>query len=125
MSIFHAQSVEEVLRELKTTLVGLPSEEVLVRAAHYGKNAFPKPKKPSPLAALLRELNNAFVYVLIAASLLSFFSGKKTDAAIIAAIVVANAAIGFAQRRKAEHAIEALENMLVDTANIWRGGGPI
>ena len=122
MNNFHAQSVEEVLRKLNTTQAGLSGEEARARLARYGKNEFPKPKKPSPFTALLGEFKSTFVYVLIAAAILSFFSGKRTDAAIIAAIVVANAAIGFAQRRKAEHAIEALENMLVDTANIWRDG---
>src|SRR3989344_6604266 len=46
---------------------------------------------------LLRQFKSAFVYLLIAASLISFVLGERIDAALILLFIVINAALGFYQ----------------------------
>jgi len=122
MNAFHAQSIEEVLRQVRTVPDGLSTEEAKRRLAEFGPNELPAPPKPSVLRVFLNEFRSMFVYVLLAAGALSFGIGKTTDASVILVIVIANAIIGFLQRRKAERAIEALQQMLVETAKVYRDG---
>ena len=56
------------------------------------------------------------------AALVSLAVGESIDAAIIAAIVLANAALGYAQEARAEGAARALRSVLAPSAVVVRGG---
>ncbi|MDP3963849.1 MAG: HAD-IC family P-type ATPase [bacterium] len=122
MPTFHTISFEQIFAELHTSPGGLSSEEAKRRLAEFGPNAFPQPPKPSVLLEFLSEFKSGFVYVLFAAGGISVAIGHNADAMVIGGIVIANAIVGFLQRRKAERAIEALEKMLVSTAQVLRDG---
>ena len=60
--------------------------------------------------------------ILLIAIGLSFAVGEVTDAAIILAIVIASATLGFTQEYRSEKAVEALKKMTSPTASVLRDG---
>ena len=62
------------------------------------------------------------IYVLLAAGVISVLLGEQGDAAIIAAVVLLNAAVGVAQEGKAQKALESLKQMTKLKAVVKRDG---
>ena len=60
--------------------------------------------------------------LLAAAALVSVAIGERLDAAVIAAVVILNAGIGYTQERGAERAVAGLRRLLRDTAVVIRDG---
>ncbi len=104
---WHALSVDETLRRVESSPVGLALEAVSARRARDGPNALRESEAVKPLQILLRQLQSLLVGLLIVAGLVSGLLGEWLDAAVILAIVVLNAAIGFFQEWRAETAIAA------------------
>jgi len=62
------------------------------------------------------------VLLLIVAAAVSFFLHEYTDATVIMAIIVLNAALGFAQDYRAERALAALKKLAVPVVRVRRDG---
>ena len=95
--VWHAQSTDAALAALAATAQGLTQAEAEQRLAAHGPNSLPTPPAPSALMRLLRQFNNLLLYVLMAAATVTAFMGHWVDTGVIAAVVVLNAVIGFAQ----------------------------
>ncbi len=108
----HHLSSEEALRKLKSSRDGLTGPESATRLAHFGPNAI-KARNKTPLVVLfLRQLANPLAYILMVAVLVKLFVKGVLDAAVIGAVLVLMAVIGFVQELRAERAMEALKNMV-------------
>ncbi|PIY62087.1 ATPase [Candidatus Uhrbacteria bacterium CG_4_10_14_0_8_um_filter_58_22] len=119
----HAQPADEVVSQLSVDPVhGLTLEEAALRLAECGPNELPKPKKRSPLLLFFGQFNNRLIYILLAATVISFLSGQRNDAYGILLAVLVNAVFGFWQERKAEVAIEQLQAMIVPESTVLRDG---
>ena len=70
----------------------------------------------------LRQLSSPITLILLAATAVSAFVGEVADAAIIAAIVLASAAVGFRQEYAAGRAIDELLARVQVMARVRRGG---
>ncbi|MEZ4223688.1 MAG: cation-translocating P-type ATPase [Polyangiaceae bacterium] len=139
-----AQGVREIqaykLSETRTCAVlgvdpnqGLSAEEAGRRRAMDGENRLAeRPPRPA-YVVLLAQLTDVTVLALIAAAVLSVllaeweragqaFLQRFGDAIAIAFIVVINAVIGFAQERKAEHALRALRALGAPESRVLREG---
>jgi Ca2+-transporting ATPase len=114
--------LHEVYAKLKTSASGLSPGEAEERLKKYGPNVLKARKKTSPLILFLSQFNNFLIYLLIAATVVSFVIGEALDAAVIAAIIALNAILGFIQEYKAERSIEALRKLIVLEASALRGG---
>lgn len=68
------------------------------------------------------QFNNILIYVLIASSIVTALLAHYIDTAIILAVVIANAIIGYIQEGKAEKAMEAIKHMLAIHASVLRDG---
>src|SRR5262249_37206204 len=120
---WHAVAADDVVRRLDTnTGRGLDAAEASRRLAKYGPNRLPEGKKQGPLMRFLLQFNNILVYVLLAAGFVKLMIGLWLDAAIILAVVVINALLGFIQEGKAEKALDSIRNMLSAEARAIRGG---
>jgi len=119
---WHSQSKEEVIKELGTSHTGLSQEEAKHRLEKYGKNEIKKKDGFKALKILLEQFNSFFIYILLAAIVISLFIQNYTDAIVISVIVILNASIGFFQQYKAELAIDSLKKLLVPTSIVVRGG---
>ncbi|MBN9230358.1 MAG: cation-transporting P-type ATPase [Legionella sp.] len=117
---WHEQSKETILATLNTTELGLSEEESQSRLKVYGFNRLPEPKRTSTFFRFLLQFHNILIYVLLAAALVTFFLQHWVDTAVILAVVIINALIGFIQEGKAEKALDAIRKMLSPTATVVR-----
>ena len=123
VAAWHALSGAEVVERLATNPEkGLNPSEASVRLQKYGPNRLPEGRKRGPFARFLSQFNNVLVYVLLAAGFIKLMLNLWIDAAIIFAVVVLNALLGFIQEGKAEKALDSIRNMLSAEARTLRGG---
>ncbi|MBM3984199.1 MAG: HAD-IC family P-type ATPase [Planctomycetes bacterium] len=122
VSDWHALAPEEALRALDAAPGGLKAEEAARRLALAGPNALPEPARRHPLLRFLAQFNNALIYFLLFAAVAAAVLGHFVDAAVIVAVVVVNAVIGFVQEGKAEAALEAMRRMISPRASVLRDG---
>jgi Ca2+-transporting ATPase len=118
-----AAPVEQTAAALRTSpTTGLTSAEASRRLAVEGANELRGDPGPQVWRLLLDQLKGMVIWLLIAASLLSFALGEAADAIAIAAIVVLNAAVGFYQEYRSGKAIAALRRMAAPQVRVVRDG---
>jgi P-type Ca2+ transporter type 2C len=123
MAQAHALSAEEVAAALGVDPAsGLVEREAARRLEELGANELAVPRRPPYLRLALSQLIDPLVLLLIAAAAVSFLIGDSIEGAAIAAIVVLNGALGFAQEARAERAVLALRGGLDERARVVRGG---
>lgn len=115
-------SKEDALSTLGSMPQGLSVEEASRRLAQYGPNELIREKPKGPLYYILKQINQPLIYVLLAAAIVTAYIAEWIDTAVILAVVMANAAIGFIQESKAGRAIEELIKFSVTSAKVRRGG---
>lgn len=123
--LFYLKSEEETLDALHTTRDGLSAAEAKKRLDEYGHNELEEAQKRSLLAKFLDQFKDLMIIILLVAAALSVITeGTEglTDALIILAVVVLNAAFGVYQEGQAEAAIEALKDMSSQVARVSRDG---
>lgn len=121
---FHALDVEAAVRVLQTDRDhGLSVSEASARLVARGPNVIGGVEGEGPLRLLLEQLSDPLVILLlIAAGISGFVLDEITDAAVILAIVVLNAILGFVQQYRAERALSRLREMAAPTAAVVRAG---
>ena len=124
--MWFSQSKEEVLNKLNVDPVtGLSSKEATHRLEKYGENKLKANSKKGLFSLLLGQLKDVLIYVLIAATIVTFAIGEYVDAIIILLVISLNAVIGVIQEYKAEKAIEALQQMTTPKSLVRRDGNLI
>ena len=124
-ALFYTQSKEEVLKELDSSIEGLSTAQAQERLATYGHNELDEGEKRSLLSKFIDQFKDLMIIILLTAAALSVITEGMdglTDAMIILAVVVLNAAFGVYQEGQAEAAIEALKNMSSSMARVRRDG---
>ncbi len=119
---WHAKDIDSILGNLESSLNGLGSVESKKRLSKYGLNQIKRKNKDGALKLLWRQINNPLIWVLIGSSTLATALGKITDGLVVLSVVVVNTIIGFIQEFKAGKAIEALNDMVPETATVMRDG---
>ncbi len=120
---WHALTAEDALREWAVDRAqGLSDQQVQERRAEFGANEMTARPGTPAWVRFLQQFNQALVYILLAATIVSAALGEWVDAAVIFGVIFINAIIGFIQESKAEKAIEALSKMVRTEANVRRGG---
>jgi H+-transporting ATPase len=109
---FAALSVDETLKQLQADPVtGLTDIEAKRRIDQYGHNEVAE-KRQNPLVGFLKRFWGLTAWMLEIAIVLSFVLGKYLDLYIIAALLLVNAILGFAQEQQATRAVKALKQKL-------------
>jgi magnesium-transporting ATPase (P-type) len=119
---WHTLPAAEALAQLGATAEGLPEAEARARLATHGPNRLPEPPRRSALARFLLQFHNILIYVLLGSAVITAGLGHVVDTAVILAVVIANAVIGYIQEGKAEKALEAIRHMLAPRASVLRAG---
>ncbi|MBE0596794.1 MAG: HAD-IC family P-type ATPase, partial [Desulfuromonadales bacterium] len=119
---WHALTAEETLSRLESRPQGLSPAEAAQRLASHGPNRLPPPWRPGALRRFLAQFHNVLIYVLLLAAVVTALLGHWVDFAVILAVVVINALIGFVQEGKAEKALESIRSLLSLQAMVLRGG---
>lgn len=112
---------DELLRELGSRKEGLDSAEAARRLANIGPNNI-ELHDTRWHQMLAHQFRSSFVYLLLAASIISFVLGEAIDAALILAFIIINTLIGFFQEYKAERALKILGSIVTRTARVIRDG---
>lgn len=123
MTMWHARSSEDVLEHGDSNAHrGLTSAVAAGRREKHGPNALPEAQRRGPIRRFVAQINSPLIYVLIAASVVTFLLDDYLDTWVIAGVVVINAIIGFVQEGKAEKALDAVRGLLADHAVVIRDG---
>jgi P-type Ca2+ transporter type 2C len=116
-------AVSEVVADLATSVdSGLSTQVAAERLALAGPNRLPVPR-PKPAASILAgHLTSLPVLMLGGAAVLSVAGGAVLEAAVIVAVVAANAAVGFVTERRVERILTSLQNASIPQAVVRRDG---
>ncbi|MGP1449343.1 MAG: cation-transporting P-type ATPase, partial [Filifactor alocis] len=78
------RSVQDVLQEFRISLdAGLNTEQVSENQKKYGLNQLKEANKKTFLSKVADQFKDFLILILLAASVVSFSIGEKTDAMII------------------------------------------
>ena len=119
---WHAIEPAGACERLACTPEGLCEDEVQQRQESFGPNRLKPPQRTGPIKRFLLHFHNVVIYVLLVAAVVAGALGHWIDSAVIFAVVLINATIGFIQEGKAEKALDAVRKMLSPMALVMRSG---
>ena len=123
MNAWHTTDVLETLDALGVDqATGLSHDQVRERATRYGRNEITETGVKSPWRILWEQFTATMVLILVAAAVVSALVGSLKDTAVILAIVVLFAVLGFIQEYRAERAMAALRRLASPIVRVRRGG---
>ena len=119
--LWHVLSADDVSREVSGDLArGLTPGDAASRLATIGANALAEPTTRSRWRVFFGQFASPLIYLLLGASLVALLLGERSDAAIIAVVVVLNAVIGAVQEGRAERSLRALRKLAQHKARVVR-----
>jgi cation-transporting P-type ATPase F len=118
----HALPAEAVAQRLATSPDGLSVEEARRRLHQFGANEIEGIKPISIPALILHQFTSPLIYILLAAAVVTLLLGEYIDTAVIAAVLILNATIGFIQEYRAEKSVRALMQLTAPHARVIRDG---
>lgn len=101
---------------------GLTGAQAAERFERFGPNTLPPASSTGAMIRALRQFHHPLIYVLLAAGAITAGLGEIVDSAVIFAVVVVNAIVGFIQESRAESALEGLRSMVHTHAKVVRDG---
>ncbi len=119
---WHRLSIPEVFELLGSKQQGLSTLTAEEKIRQLGPNELQEGKKKSIAGMLLAQFKDVMILILLAAAVISGIIGDLTDTIVILVIVLLNAVIGFFQEYRAEKAMQALKQMAVTQARVFRDG---
>ena len=120
---WHHLPKDEVVTLLESEATkGLDRFAVTRRQAHFGPNRLTQKKGKTPLQLFLLQFHQPLIYILLAATLVTFVLREWVDSGVIFGVVLVNALIGYIQEIKALKAIEALARSMEGEATVIRSG---
>ena len=106
----------------RTPSHGLTAAQVLEQRQQHGENRLPSAKRTSAWVIFFDQFKNPLIYIILAAAAISLAVGEYGDFAIIMAVVVLDAILGFIQEYQAQRTYRALKGLLRPTTTVIRDG---
>ena len=125
MKDWYQKDVQEILKELNVTKEGLTAGQAEQLLLEKGENVLKEGKKKSVLAVFAEQFCDLLVVILIAAAVISMFSGNVESTIVIVAVIILNAVLGTVQHEKAKKSLESLKSLSSPSAKVIRGGQKI
>lgn len=122
---WHTLSADVVAARTATSLGNGLGAAAAAERLRTAPNRLPRPKQRSSLAVLAGQFTGLPVALLAASAAISIATGGVLDAVVIAGVVVANAAIGYATESEAIRTIEALNAPVRARVRVLRDGAPV
>ena len=124
---YYLENVEDVLKELDTSINGLNNEQVDLKGTYHGLNKLDESKKEGVFKKIISSISDPMIIMLlVTAGILAFTSWLKnesfSDVFIILFVVIINTIMGIVQESKAEKAIDSLKEMTKATSKVIRNG---
>ncbi len=107
--------------ETKTKSEGLTTFEAAQRLQQHGPNAVAQ-MAPQGVGTFLRKFWGVIPWMLELAIILDLVMGRWVEAAVIAALLVFNAVLGFSHEKQAQRAVALLRQRLTVNARVRRDG---
>ena len=118
---WHHLPVRDVLELLDSNQsTGLDIFNIQIRQEEFGGNCLTPAKGQNPLIRFLLQFHQPLVYILIAATIVTFLIGEWLDSIVIFMVVLINSLIGYIQEDKSIKAIEALKKEMSYEARVLR-----
>ena len=126
---WYTLAASEVIEKLKSHPNGLDEKTAAERLEKYGLNEIAFKKTPA-WVLFLRQFNDPMVIILLVTAIVTgvltvLGSHMLPDTIVILSVVLLNSILGFVQEGKAEGAMDALRNMMVQEALVIREGNQI
>ncbi len=118
---FTTMDAQKLFAQLHTSRDGLSAHEVRQRQEQNGKNEL-HVSETHWWQVLLRQFTSPFIYLLGFAAALAFGLGETIDAVMIAAFIVINTGLGFAQEYHSERSLKLLRRFVVAKSRVRRQG---
>ncbi len=118
------ESVELLLRDLRSSRTGLSTSEARRRLLQYGPNELRRRGGLQWPRELARQLTHPLALLLWLAAALSFAVGSQTIAVAVLLVILLNALFAFIQEMQAERAVEALAQFLPQHVTVLRDMQP-
>jgi Ca2+-transporting ATPase len=119
----HQQSVDEITKALNTNLEkGLDAKSIQLLQEANGYNELTASKKRPWILKFFDQINDFMIYVLFAASIISFITDETAEGFLILAIIFINAFLGLFQEAKAEKALTSIKAMSSPHTKVIRDG---
>ncbi|CCZ61659.1 calcium-transporting ATPase P-type HADfamily subfamily IC [Hungatella hathewayi CAG:224] len=125
MKDWYQKDEQEILKELNVTKEGLTAGQAEQLLFEKGENVLKEGKKKSVLAVFAEQFCDLLVVILIAAAVISMFSGNVESTIVIVAVIILNAVLGTVQHEKAKKSLESLKSLSSPSAKVIRGGQKI
>lgn len=126
---FYCEKKEDVLKEVKSSSLGLSSAEAEKRLKIYGDNVLEEKKKASPFLMFLAQFKDFMTILLIVAAAISaviaFITKDKNeivDTFILLFIILLNNLVGFIQQYRADNAIRKMKQLSKSYTKVLRDG---
>lgn len=125
MAEWYQKSSSEVLEAMNVTTDGLSRQTADELLLKHGENALAEGKKKTALQVFFSQFADLLVIILIAAAIISVFSGNLESTIVIFAVIILNAILGTVQHVKAEKSLESLKSLSSPSAKVIRDGQKI
>ncbi|HEX3537925.1 MAG TPA: HAD-IC family P-type ATPase [Stellaceae bacterium] len=119
---WHSLDASQVLASLGAGQDGLSTAVAAAQLRRHGRNALWRIERRTGLGCLLGQFRNLPNALLAGTAVLSLMTGGAFDAAIVFAVIVVNAMIGFVSESWTEQTIASLERGALPAAHVLRDG---
>lgn len=121
-SEYTIKSNETLCEEFNTDIEkGLSAQKANIRKNRHGPNTL-RADESTWFDVLLRQFKSAFIYLLVAASVISFILNNRFDSLMIILFVLINTGLGFYQEFKSQKALSYLKNLVDRQVRVIRSG---
>lgn len=125
MKEYYQMSAKEVYNVLGSNENGLTDIQAEKLLNENGKNTLKEGKKKCIGQVFIEQFCDLLVIILIAAAVISMFSGNIESTVVIFAVIILNAILGTVQYAKAQKSLEALKALSSPHTKVIRNGNKI
>ncbi len=119
----HQMTIEESIKHYQANNQhGLSDKEAKQRLETHGINQLDEGKKRPLILKFFDQINDFMIYILLAASIISFITHEVAEGFLIIAIVLINAVLGLVQESRAEKALASIKALSSPQTKVLRDG---